>query len=166
MSALKPMRIAHLPAILTALTVFSFSNGVGAETGTRASTTGQPTFHQSTPMKIKINIDGTPLTATLLDSPATRDFIAMLPLDLVLKDYAKTEKISDLPGKLTTVGSPDGVKPAAGDITFYAPWGNLAIFYRDFSYSQGLVKLGTMDSGAELLRRPDPIKARIELVAP
>lgn len=24
-------------------------------------------------------------------------------------------------------------------ITYYAPWGNLAIFYRDFGYSAGLV---------------------------
>jgi hypothetical protein len=29
-----------------------------------------------------------------------------------------------------------------GDITYYAPWGNLAIFYRDFGYSPGLVRLG------------------------
>jgi len=38
-----------------------------------------------------------------------------------------------------------------GDITYYAPWGNLAIFYRDFDYSRGLVRLGRIDSGIEAL---------------
>jgi hypothetical protein len=38
-----------------------------------------------------------------------------------------------------------------GDITYYAPWGNLAIFYRDFGYSPGLVRLGRIDSGIETL---------------
>jgi hypothetical protein len=31
----------------------------------------------------------------------------------------------------------------------YAPWGNLAIFYRDFDYSDGLVKLGALTSGID-----------------
>jgi hypothetical protein len=35
-----------------------------------------------------------------------------------------------------------------GDITYYAPWGNLALFYRDFPYSNGLIRLGTLDTGA------------------
>ena len=29
----------------------------------------------------------------------------------------------------------------------YAPWGNLAIFYRDYGFSRGLVPLGKLDSG-------------------
>jgi hypothetical protein len=49
-----------------------------------------------------------------------------------------------------------------GDITYYAPWGNLAIFYKDFSYSAGLIKLGTLDSGSEALRRSDTFEVVIE----
>ena len=65
----------------------------------------------------------------------------MLPLTLTLKDYAGTEKISDLPRKLSTQGAPSGSDPSVGDITLYAPWGNLAIFYRDFGYASGLIIL-------------------------
>jgi NAD(P)-dependent dehydrogenase (short-subunit alcohol dehydrogenase family) len=36
-------------------------------------------------------------------------------------------------------------------ITYVAPWGNLAILYRDFGYSTGLVKLGSINSGIEAL---------------
>jgi hypothetical protein len=40
-----------------------------------------------------------------------------------------------------------------GDIAYYAPWGNLAIFYKDFGYSRGLVKLGRLDSSIETVER-------------
>jgi hypothetical protein len=46
-----------------------------------------------------------------------------------LKDYAATEKISDLPNKLSTGDARPGYEPAAGDITHDAPWGNLALFH-------------------------------------
>jgi hypothetical protein len=59
----------------------------------------------------------------------------------------------------------DGFEPSAGDIAFYAPWGNLAVFYRGFRYSPGLVSLGRIDSGLETLSRPGPMTTRIERVA-
>lgn len=48
-------------------------------------------------MKIRMIVDGTPLTATLDDTEAARDFVSLLPLALTLEDYAATEKVSDLP---------------------------------------------------------------------
>jgi len=102
-------------------------------------------------MKIQIRIGEKKLTATMRDSATTVDFLSLLPLKLTLKDYARTEKIADLPMKLTTHGAPAGSEPSAGDIAYYAPWGNLAIFYKDFDYSAGLIILGKLDSGLELL---------------
>jgi hypothetical protein len=60
---------------------------------------------------------------------------------------------------------PAGTQPSAGDIAYYAPWGNLAIFHRDFRYSDGLIGLGRFDGGLEVLKRPGPLTARFELVA-
>lgn len=100
-------------------------------------------------MRIRLKAGDTVLTATLLDNPTSRDFAALLPLTLDIRDHAGTEKISDLPSRLSTSDAPDGVDPAVGDITYYAPWGNLAIFYRDFGYASGLVKIGTLDSGLD-----------------
>jgi hypothetical protein len=79
-------------------------------------------------MKIKITVENTELTATLIDSQTTQDFISLLPLSLTLEDYGDTEKISYLPRKLSTGDAPAGIDPAVGDITYYAPWGNMAIF--------------------------------------
>lgn len=102
-------------------------------------------------MHIKMTINGRTAMATLDDTPAARDFFSQLPLTLALEDHAKTEKIAYLPRELTTRDAPRGIDPTVGDLTYYAPWGNLAIFYRDFGYSHGLIKLGRIESGLDLL---------------
>ena len=51
-----------------------------------------------------------------------------------------------------------------GDVTYYAPWGNLALFHRDFEYSSGLVKLGALHSGIEALRRRGRLTVTIERI--
>jgi hypothetical protein len=114
--------------------------------------------------KIRMDVDGTTITITLDDNPSSRDFLSLLPLTLSLEDYAKTEKVSDLPRKLAINGAPAGMTPAVGDVTYYAPWGNLAIFYKNFGYAAGLVKLGRIDSGMTTLLRAGPFKATISLV--
>jgi hypothetical protein len=120
---------------------------------------------QEETMKVRIDVDGTPLLANLVDTAPGRDFASLLPLRLTLTDYAGTEKISDLPRRLSIEGAPAGVKPAIGDITYYAPWGNLAIFHRDAGYAVGLVRLGTVESGLEALRRPGTVEITIALDA-
>ena len=114
--------------------------------------------------KIKIVIGKDTLTATLIDNATTRDFISLLPLNLKLADYAGTEKVSDLPKKLSTEDAPSGFDPSIGDITYYSPWENLAIFYKDFGYAKGLINLGKIDSGIELLKASNSLNARIELI--
>lgn len=115
-------------------------------------------------MKVRLTINGKSMTATLDDSAPAKDFLATLPLALTLDDYAATEKIAGLPKKLTTQGAPAGVDPEVGDITYYAPWGNLAIFYRDAGYASGLVRLGRIDSGVEALNVRGSLQVTIEAV--
>jgi hypothetical protein len=115
-------------------------------------------------MQIKITVKDTEITATLIDSKTTQDFIALLPLTLTLEDYGNTEKISDLPKRLSTEDAPAGIDPSVGDITYYAPWGNLAIFIRDFGYSSGLVLLGKIDDDIEALNVSGPVSVTIELI--
>jgi hypothetical protein len=119
---------------------------------------------QADPMKIRLTIDGQAILATLSDNATARDFASLLPLTLTLEDYAETEKISGLPKRLSTEDAPSGFDPSIGDIAYYAPWGNLAIFYRDFGFSHGLVNLGKIEAGGDVLRVPGPKRAAIELV--
>ena len=115
-----------------------------------------------TTVKLRITVADRTIAATLIESETSRDFLSLLPLTLTLRDYASTEKISDLPRRLSTKGAPAGVDPDIGDIAYYAPWGNLAIYYKDFGYSEGLIRLGMIDSGVEALRRSGPIEVTIE----
>ena len=117
---------------------------------------------QASGMKIRIVTASEVALGELDDNAAARDFLALLPLKLDLADYSTTEKISDLPGTLSTEGSPPGMTPVVGDIAYYAPWGNLAIFIRDFSYSRGLVKLGRITSGLRHIGRAGPVPVTIE----
>jgi hypothetical protein len=106
---------------------------------------------EASKMKIRIKVGDTVFTATMLNTETSRDFISLLPLTLRMKDYSGTEKISNLPRRLSTKNAPSGCDPSVGDITYYSPWGNLAIFYKDFGYSDGLIKLGSLDGGIEKL---------------
>lgn len=103
-------------------------------------------------MKIRFVVGEEELIATMDDNEASREFISMLPLTLSMKDFAGTEKISDrLSKSLSVSGVPSGYDPTVGDIAFYAPWGNLALFYSDSRYATGLVRLGHFDQGVEKL---------------
>jgi hypothetical protein len=115
-------------------------------------------------MKIGIRFNGNEIRATLIDSVTSRDFVSLLPLKLKLEDYGDVEKIGYLPRKLSTEGAPPGSDPSAGDVSYYAPWGNVAIFHRDFRYSSGLIKLGTVDTGVEALNVSGTAEVAIDLV--
>ncbi|MEA9358406.1 cyclophilin-like fold protein [Bacteriovorax sp. PP10] len=115
-------------------------------------------------MKIRIIIGNKMTTATMYDNPTSRDFMSLMPLTLELRDYASTEKISDLPQKLSVKDAPSGSEPLVGDITYYAPWGNLALFYKDFSFSNGLIKLGKIDTDMNIFMSNGPVTAKFELL--
>jgi hypothetical protein len=116
-------------------------------------------------VKIRLTINGKAISATLLTNATAKDFLSLLPMTLTLDDYAATEKIAYPPRKLSTAGAPRGSDPSVGDIAYYAPWGNLAIFYRDAPYAKGLVPLGRIDSGIEALSVSGKLKVTIEPVA-
>ena len=115
-------------------------------------------------MKISIKVNEKKLTATMVYSRTTTDFLNLLPLQLTLEDYAGTEKVSNLPKKLSTQGSPAGSDPSIGDITYYAPWGNLAIFYKDFGYANGLIILGSIDNYSDAFYVNGSLNVTIELI--
>jgi hypothetical protein len=100
-------------------------------------------------IRIKLTFNNEEVIVKMDDNPTSKDFLSLLPLTLTFEDYAGTEKISYPANKLSTEEAPSGIDPTVGDFTYYAPWGNLAIFYKDFGYSNGLIKLGEIESGVE-----------------
>jgi len=117
-------------------------------------------------MKIRLTVGGEHATATLYDNATARDFASLLPLLLTMTDYDTIERVSNLPRKLSTQGAPDGMAPVSGELTHYAPWGNLAIFIQPRSYSRSLLPLGKVNEGLSILSQPGPYQLQIERIEP
>lgn len=119
-----------------------------------AATAPSSTSERTPDMDIRVTLDGHPVEATLNDSPAARDFAGLLPLTLELKDFHSMERVADLPRKLDASGAPAPAAAKAGDIAYYAPWGNLALFHQDGpAPSADLLVLGHLDVSADQLGR-------------
>jgi hypothetical protein len=102
-------------------------------------------------LRVRLTFNGADAVVNLRDNPTSRDLLSSLPMTLTLSDYGGTETVAALPRRLSTQNAPEGIAPSIGDFTYYAPWGNLAIFYKGFRYSKGLVALGRIESGMEQL---------------
>jgi hypothetical protein len=93
-------------------------------------------------------------TAALSDTPAAREFAAMLPLQLKLHDPMGQAKSGPLPRPIDATGGEPVFDPAVGDIYYSAPSSTFAIFYDDLGQSipdPGLVRLGVLDSGLDAI---------------
>ena len=115
------------------------------------------------PMNIRFRFHDHSFTATLEDSPASRDLLSVLPLSLTIEDYSTNEKIAYLPRKLTDRGAGPFRQESVGDLCYYAPWGNLVFYYDSYRYSPGLIRLGRLDGGIQplLTRGKFPLTAEL-----
>ena len=71
-------------------------------------------------MRIRLTFNNQNMIATLHDNPSARDFLSLLPLDLMIDDYGNNEKIAYLPRKLTEEGSRAFDDEAPGDFGYFA----------------------------------------------
>ncbi|MDQ0791610.1 cyclophilin-like fold protein [Streptomyces sp. B1I3] len=115
-------------------------------------------------MDIRVTIDGRPVDATLNDSPPARDFAELLPLTLELEDFHQAEKVVDLSSGLSTSGGPEGAAPRAGDVGYYAPWGQLVLYYRDVPYADGIIILGRLADDRDIGQLATASKVTVDAV--
>jgi len=113
-------------------------------------------------MRVRLAFNGVGISATLYDNPSARDLISLLPLDLTIDNHGNNEKIAYLPRKLTEEGSGPFGHEAPGDLCYFAPWGNLALFYAGYRWSEGLIRLGRFEGGFEPLRTRGKFSLRVE----
>ena len=119
---------------------------------------------ESSSQNINIKICNRTITATMEDNAAAQDFLSRLPLEVTLNDYNNTtEKIFYPSPTLTTEGVTRGCTPIPGDITIYVPWGNVAIFCKNWSHSNDLIKIGHINGNdIEALSIDGDIQVKIE----
>ncbi len=128
----------------------------GGERGDRSMNTGEDRH-------IRLTFNGREAIVKVHDHPATRDFLSQLPLTLQFQDFAGKEKIGTLPSKLANDGTS---ARTSGDFDYYAPWGNLAIFYSGTGRADAsLIILGTIESGkSELAAMRSDFTMTLELI--
>lgn len=102
-------------------------------------------------MRIQVGADGKTTVFELNGSSAAEELYAQLPLDIPVEDFGGKEKIFYPPRKLDTRDTPPA-DAVAGTLAYYAPWGDVVLFYADFGAASGLYELGTVLSGAEHIR--------------
>jgi hypothetical protein len=117
-------------------------------------------------MEIRLKVGDKEITATLIDSETTRDFISLLPLTLTMKDLFRREKFAHLPRAISESG-PRKKTYEVGQVIYWSPGPDVAIFYRHDGQSipsPGIIVIGTIDSGAEALNVPGSVEVLIELM--
>ena len=104
-----------------------------------------------TAMQISVKANGKTTVFELNNSPAARDLYAQLPLSIIVENYGNNEKIFYPPEKLNISDTPKA-DAQAGSLAYYAPWGDVVMFYVRFGSAAGLYELGHAISGSEYIR--------------
>ena len=86
----------------------------------------------------------------LNDSTAADSLYTQLPLTVEVEDYSTNEKIFYPPQELDTGDAPTA-QSEAGTLAYYAPWGDVVMFYDAYSPNASLYELGQAVSGGELV---------------
>ena len=155
----KPIKNDYEKIIVTAVHA-AIAGPAGGMRGLGGNESGDP---GETSLKIGITVGSRTITATMEDNAAARDFLSRLPLEVTLSDYSNAEKIFYPSPALTTSKVARGCTPAPGDITIYVPWGNVAIFYKNGSRSNDLIRIGRIDgNGIAALSIPGSLSVRFE----
>lgn len=84
----------------------------------------------------------------LNDSPAAQGLLSQLPLTVEVEDFSTNEKVFYPPQELDTSDTPLA-EGGAGTLAYYAPWGDVVLFYDSFSANSSLFELGEAVSGVE-----------------
>lgn len=109
---------------------------------TAAFTTAILTNSSAMAQPIEFVIDGNAYAAELSESEISKNFAAQLPITVSFENFGSRERIAYLSSKLKVGNSATSCTPQAGDITYYIPWGNLAVFTERFHNSENLAPMG------------------------
>ena len=121
---------------------------------------------QPNTMKMRLTLDNSKaITATLIDSETTRDFVSLLPLTLTMNDLFGREKFASLPRAISTEAKRTHTYEV-GNVAYWSPGPDLAIFYRRDGQkipAPGIIVIGKLDSAAvEALNVPGSVRVAFE----
>jgi hypothetical protein len=122
-------------------------------------------------MKVEVISQGKKATFQLYDTTAARELYEQLPLELDLTNFRDAQWMFYPPDKLNVKAEEayhDGKK---GELSYYAPWGDVFMLYKDFHAGDEMHRLGfglsgvddiAAMSGSAVIRKMEPLTARKE----
>ena len=105
---------------------------------------------EDTTRQISVQFGENVVVYELNDGTAATSLYEQLPLTMEVENYSTNEKIFYPPEELDTSDSPLP-QAGAGTLAYYAPWGDVVMFYGDYNENSSLYELGQIVSGAELV---------------
>lgn len=99
---------------------------------------------------IEVTANEASVAFELNDSAAADALLAQLPLAVEVDDFSTNEKIFYPPHTLDAAGAPHA-QGGIGTLAYYAPWGNVVMFYGDYSPNGDLYELGQATSGTDAI---------------
>ena len=119
--------------------------GFSQPQGTTSSETEESNVETN---QISVTCGDTQVVYELNDSPAAQGLLSQLPLTVEVEDFSTNEKVFYPPQELDTSDTPLA-EGGAGTLAYYAPWGDVVLFYDSFSANSSLFELGEAVSGVE-----------------
>ena len=142
--------VSDIRNICTNSIVTAGFRGTTSTTGTRIRAwLDNNNFSEAVYTRMKLTASGKEIIIKLNNNATAKDLISTLPCELDFSDFGGSEKIASPTKTLSTNAVTSGTTPTAGDLTLYKPWGNLALFYKDYRYSSDLIPLGRIEKGEE-----------------
>lgn len=93
---------------------------------------------------------GHEVSFALNESAAADDLWEQLPLEIAVENYSDDEKIF-YPDALDVSDAPRA-DAVVGTLAYYAPWGDVVMYYRPFGAASGLYELGQAVEGADSIQ--------------
>ncbi len=139
-----------LIVVFAVILVFALSACGQANVETEDTNNEELTQQEVIGMQIRVIANGNTIVYELNDSRASQEFYEQLPLNVEVNNYSHNEKIFYPQHALDVSDAPEA---SGGNTTlaYYAPWGDVVMFYDDYQSAGGLYALGEVVSGSEYI---------------
>ncbi|WP_018124126.1 cyclophilin-like fold protein [Desulfovibrio oxyclinae] len=122
---------------------------LNAVAGESTATEGRQHGLSFSDMKVEISSHGKRATFRLYDTVAAEEFHEQLPLELELSNFRDAQWMFYPPEKLNVKPEEAYHDGRKGELSYYEPWGDVFMLYRDFHAGDEMHRLGVVLSGVE-----------------
>ncbi len=148
--------LATTAVVILAALAFSSVDLTRAGTSIASPTpsVSQPVSDLTAATQVVLRLPDGAATATLTDTAAARQFAAILPVRLTLRDPMGQAKSGRLPTVLAVADADRTTDPAVAGLYYWPPSNDIAVVYDDLGQTvppPGLVQLGTVTDGLSVI---------------